>query len=1451
MSIGRRSLQVVAFICTLIVGVASMAAIVTQTAWFKEWLRGVIVRQAGEYVNGQLSIGRLDGNLFFGVKLEDVDITVNGETVIGVKDVGVDYNAFSFVSGDVVLDDIQLNQPVLRLERTAEGWNLVRLFKARTPDPDEPKNRRSIEIAEIGVSGGTLYVNDGAVGTSGVDAPARIEQLNATLGLKSNEDELVIEITRASLRAAEPSLAVTAASGVVRRTPNEVTLRNVSLRTDESTLRVDGTIANIEGNRKQLDLKASSSELALDEIARVIPALAGYSLRPALEATIKGPLDRVDVDLDVRETRLGHTRANLVVDALGPERRIAGTVNVERFNVAAVIRNPGPTTVQSDITGQARIDLALPAGRLPLSGTYSANASDVQVAGYQARNVVANGRIDGNTVRVDARADAYGGHATAAGTVQTGGAVALDLKGRATNVDMRNLPAQVGMPGVQSRLHFDYTLTGRGQEYSGDVRLDESMLAGATIATGTTGQFKIGAGAPAWAAKGQVTGLDVQQVGRGFAIQAIAVDRYKSRVNATFDVKGSGGGRYPLTLDATGTAVDSEMFGASFPKMDFTASLTGGDAKIRSVGQFAGLNPAVISGNDKLAGNLTGEVNAETTIREYDAGVTVDSIDVAGQIMLERSSLGDLAIDSAIVDGRYANREGQLTKLEVAGPDVTVSGTGTIALNETGSSNLTLHAESPSLDRIGQLVGQPLKGAASIDATVTGNAKALNAQGTLKGSGIGHGESEALSLSSAFTATIPDLMPENATVQAKSTATFLEVRGQTISELTADTTYSMKALEFNATGKEGIRELQAAGRAVFHPDHQEVHLSNVSLRSEQIQWQTTPGSEATVNYASGRIAVKNLELVSGDQRISADGVIGSPTEALRVRAENVDVAQLDRLLLGEQRVAGRLSADATVTGEPSAPRVEGEFALTQGAFRMFTFESLTGKVDYTGPGVTIDARLQQTPTNWLTATGYAPLSLFRTAPPESERVHTEAAPNEAIDLRVASSEIDLGVVQGFTTYLTNVTGVMQANVHVTGSGEDPHLDGTIDVRGGAFTVPDLGTNYTGLDTRIDLEPDGLTIREFKILDSRGFPMTVGGTLATHARDIGAVNISITSDSFEVIDNELADLKLNTKLTITGELRKPKVEGSVAVENGTIFVERVLEQITSNPYATEAADLEAPQSGGSGGTGIFQALEMDLALDVPNNLVLRGDDLRPNNSAIALGDINATVGGEVRLRKAPGESMRVLGEVNTVRGSYTFQGRRFEVLRDGRIRFDGAEEIDPVIDIRARRVISGVDTFVRVQGTARQPELTFSSNPPLDQADILSLIVFNQPVNELGEGQQVSLAQRAGALASGYLTSSLARSIGSALELDEFEISAAGDDGSGPSLTVGEQVGEKLFVRVRQAFGDAQATEFILEYQLADYLRLQATAAETSGGTQRLRFRRVERGGIDLIFFFSY
>jgi len=605
------------------------------------------------------------------------------------------------------------------------------------------------------------------------------------------------------------------------------------------------------------------------------------------------------------------------------------------------------------------------------------------------------------------------------------------------------------------------------------------------------------------------------------------------------------------------------------------------------------------------------------------------------------------------------------------------------------------------------------------------------------------------------------------------------------------------------------------------------------------------------------VVIDDIKLVNADQRIEAQGAIGSADETLHVKAENVDVAQLDALALGDQRLAGRLNANATVAGTTAAPRVAADFTLNDGAFRDFKFMSFTGKVDYAGSGVNLDVRLEQDPQAYLTAKGFAPTSLFRPTPREMEGEHMAPPADEAINIEVATSQVNLGVIQGFVPYVTNVTGTLQANFKVTGSGYDPHLDGAVDIKGGAFRIPDLGTSYSGLDTKIDLKPDLVTISEFRILDKNKQPMTIGGSLAVHERSVGEVDVKVQSDDFKIAANSTADLKFDTDVHITGTVRAPKVEGSIEVGPGTIDVADVLRIASSrSAYSTTATEITPENSAGPEPTtpelpGMFDALELRLGLAIPGDLLLKGNNIKPANAPINVGDMNAYVGGAVSIEKPSGGRLRLIGEVNTVRGTYTFQGRRFDIMRDGRIRFQGNEIIDPLLDLTAHRLIQGVDTFVHVRGSVRQPELSFSSNPPQDESDILSLIIFGIPTNELGEGQQVALAVRAQELAGGFLASGLSQAIGGALNLDEFDIQAAGENGLGPSVTLGQQVSKGLFVRLRQGFGAEQATEFILEYQLTNFLRLQGTVSDAGGSQQRNSFRRVERGGLDLIFFFSY
>ena len=94
----RRTVQVVALVGTLMVGVIALALIVSQTAWFRDWLRRVVVRESKQYLNGELSIGGLNGNLFFGVGLDDVTLDVSGQHVVAMKSVKVDYDVRNFFS---------------------------------------------------------------------------------------------------------------------------------------------------------------------------------------------------------------------------------------------------------------------------------------------------------------------------------------------------------------------------------------------------------------------------------------------------------------------------------------------------------------------------------------------------------------------------------------------------------------------------------------------------------------------------------------------------------------------------------------------------------------------------------------------------------------------------------------------------------------------------------------------------------------------------------------------------------------------------------------------------------------------------------------------------------------------------------------------------------------------------------------------------------------------------------------------------------------------------------------------------------------------------------------------------------------------------------------------------------------------------------------------------------
>src|SRR5437773_2832192 len=336
---------------------------------------------------------------------------------------------------------------------------------------------------------------------------------------------------------------------------------------------------------------------------------------------------------------------------------------------------------------------------------------------------------------------------------------------------------------------------------------------------------------------------------------------------------------------------------------------------------------------------------------------------------------------------------------------------------------------------------------------------------------------------------------------------------------------------------------------------------------------------------------------------------------------------------------------------------------------------------------------------------------------------------------------------------------------------------------------------------------------------------------------------------------MGNVRINSDLRIAGELSEPSVEGDLGISTGTINLDPILAQIGESAYATKQTEYAigpspANDQGQTPPMTAFSALRMNVHVTVPDDLVIKGSDLRMPDAPIGLGAMNVTLGGDLRAQKDRGGKIRLVGTVNTVRGWYDFQGRRFDVLRDGTVQFVGLEELNPNLDIRTQRVIQGVEAHVNIHGTLQTPEIELTSVPPLEQADILSLIVFNQPINQVSEGQQISLAQRAAGIAAGAVAGELAKSIGDALNVSDFEIQMAPESGAAAQVTLGQQIGQNLYVKVQQSVGDVNTSNFVLEYELTKWLRFQTNLLQGSS-TQQSIFQRAQGSGFNLLFFFSY
>jgi autotransporter translocation and assembly factor TamB len=180
-------------------------------------------------------------------------------------------------------------------------------------------------------------------------------------------------------------------------------------------------------------------------------------------------------------------------------------------------------------------------------------------------------------------------------------------------------------------------------------------------------------------------------------------------------------------------------------------------------------------------------------------------------------------------------------------------------------------------------------------------------------------------------------------------------------------------------------------------------------------------------------------------------------------------------------------------------------------------------------------------------------------------------------------------------------------------------------------------------------------------------------------------------------------------------------------------------------------------------------------------------------------VRGRVTGTARVKEyLSGDELDVRGRIEAKRGHLDISGKTFDIER-GTVSFTGGAPDNPTISAVARYdAPAGYAVYAEHTGTVSQGKLTMRSEPPLNQDEIVTLLLFGSPDGSLGAGSGGSLGT-ALSVAGGTAARGLNRAISNVTDLD---VSARVDTSTGaprPELVL--QLTPRVAAKVTEALGE--------------------------------------------------
>lgn len=301
-------------------------------------------------------------------------------------------------------------------------------------------------------------------------------------------------------------------------------------------------------------------------------------------------------------------------------------------------------------------------------------------------------------------------------------------------------------------------------------------------------------------------------------------------------------------------------------------------------------------------------------------------------------------------------------------------------------------------------------------------------------------------------------------------------------------------------------------------------------------------------------------------------------------------------------------------------------------------------------------------------------------------------------------------------------GTINGELRAAGSIAQPVLGGEVEVSGVSFTgsrssLPPI-RNASGL---IQLHNRELQLKSLSLdclggkLDARGRIDLVDFAHPAFDLSANAVAIPIRRDDSMIV-------RANARLALRGNLQRAEISGGIDLVDSVFYRDFELIPIRVPFTAPTRPRLPAidPEESAPAISAPFDAWTLDLRLRTLDPLLIRGNLARGR----AIADLR--LGGTLGKIEALGTA--TLDEVTARLPFSTLK------VRNGSIRFDPSRGWIPELDLRGSSSIGRYDVNVFFYGPANSPTTTLTSDPPLPESEIMTLLATGTTTEGLEDGQ---------------------------------------------------------------------------------------------------------------------